>query len=287
MPHGKKENFKDEINTLTDKSIDFFINLYPFEDVIEDKIKNICQMKKTTFFLILLFIPVLMLTFSGCRKHDDCIIGNGILETEERREDEFNAVSVWGGYYQVFVHIGEPWNNIILEGESNILPMINTISSLKRLEILTLEDVCIQPTLPVKLDVYTPQLTSIGLSGKSLITTDSIISEHFRIYMRGGGLIKANITTDSLKVDAYWNGRIELEGKATKGYLNINDDVLIKSYPLIQDSCFVSLIGSGIIYVYVENYLNVKIIGDGTVYYTGNPPTVETEIIGSGRVVHE
>lgn len=242
---------------------------------------------KTTFLLILILISVLMLNFLSCRKQDDCIIGNGISEIEETRVQEFKTVSVWNNYFQVRIHIGEPWKNIILEGESNILPLLNLYSGLNRLEILTLEDVCIQPTLPIEFDVYTPQLKGIGLSGTSTINTDSIFNEYFRVFMMGGGLIKVNITTDSLNVEAYWNGQIELEGNTKKSYMNINDEVIIKSYPLKQDSCFVSLQGSGEVYVNVDIFLNVKIIGSGIVYYIGNPSTVETEIIGSGKVVQE
>lgn len=230
-------------------------------------------------------ILLIFLTLLSCRKDDDCIEGNGISDTQELREYGFDGITVIGDYFLVFMDIGEPSKNIIIEGESNILPMMFPNISSNDLNIQTFEDVCIQPSIPVKIDIYNPQLSNIGMYGNSYVYTDSIVSEYFRIFLMGSGKIEANITTDSLDIDAY-NGQIVLEGSAIKGYINIRD-ALIKSYSLKHDSCYIILTGSGLVYVNVEKYLNVEINGEGIVYYIGEPDTIISMINGSGKIIKE
>ncbi|RLD61208.1 MAG: hypothetical protein DRJ05_03115 [Bacteroidetes bacterium] len=243
-------------------------------------------MKTISIKLIILLTPILFFGLTSCLKDDGCVIGNGVKVTEERKEDDFNAVSVIGDYFQVSVHIGDSATNMILEGESNILDQLHRQYS-DELDIQTYEDVCIEPTLPIKVDVFAPQINKIALTGQSSITTDTIVNDHFRVYMFGGGVAKAIIITDSLNLFAHSRGLIELEGVANRSYMTIYDDVTVKSYPLKQDTCFVSIFGPGKVYVHVENYLNVTIGGDGIVYYKGNPATIETDITGNGKVIQE
>lgn len=243
-------------------------------------------MKISSFNRIFLLCTILIFALSSCNKDSECVKGNGNKVTEERKEDDFNAVSVIGNYFQVQVHIGDPLNNMILEGESNILDQLHRQYS-DKLDIQTYEEMCIEPTMPIKVDVFAPQINSIALTGQSSITTDTIVNEHFGVYLHGSGVAKAIIITDSLKVNASSHGLIELEGIAKRSNMTIYNDVTIKSYLLKQDSCFVSILGSGKVYVHVENYLNVTIDGDGIVYYKGNPETVETDITGNGKVIQE
>lgn len=239
------------------------------------------SMIKSTFLSILIILILI-----GCEKSSNCIEGNSISETQELREYGFEYIRVIGDYFSVFIHIGEPAKNIILEGESNILPVLFTDVSLNDLYIQELEDICIEPNTAIKVNIYNPQLTGIGSYGKSNIETDSIFSEYFRIFSMGNGLISVNITTDSLTIGTYHNARIDVEGRAKKAYVTCRDNSQINTYLLKQDSCFVSLIGSGEVYVNAERYLEVKIEGDGTVYYIGEP-TVISEINGSGKIVHQ
>lgn len=243
-------------------------------------------MKLKINYLILLFFSGLLMITSSCSKNNDCIIGNGIIDTEAIHEQEYKHLSIIGDF-QVFVHMHDSiFDNLFIEAESNILPLLHHHQSTDRLYIQTLEDVCIQPTLPVKWDVYSPDLLSIGVFGDSYVVTDSIINEYFSIYSRGGSHIKANITSDHLTINAHGNSRIEINGTSIKSKLNIHDYVLVESYPLVQDTCYVYIIGSGVAYVNVENYLDVKIEGDGIVYYTGTP-TVNSDITGSGKIIQE
>lgn len=228
-----------------------------------------------------------MLTLVSCQKDDGCIVGNSTIEIDEIHANDFNSINVIGDYFQVQTYSGDPYNNVTIEGESNILEALYTDVSLERLYIQTLEDICIEPGSPIKLDVYSPNITNISLTGNSYIAADSIFSEYFRIYMRGGGNIEATISTDSLVVDASLYGQIEMNGNAKTGYFNIHDDIMLNSVKLKQDSCFLTVIGSSSITVNVEKYLNVKIDGSASVYYTGEPDTIISQITGSGELIQQ
>jgi hypothetical protein len=174
-----------------------------------------------------------------------------------------------------------------MEGESNILEVMFTHVMSGILFLQTSEDVYIKPSRPVIIDTYTPDLTGISQYGDSYISTDSIFCEHFRIFSRGSGRIELLISTDSLKVDAFSNGMHSLYGNATKGYFNIHDGVMIHSAGLKQDSCYLTVSGSVMITIDVKKYLNAKIDGSATVYYTGEPDTIISQITGSGKLIQQ
>ena len=231
-------------------------------------------------------ILVLMI-FVGCDKATDYIYGNGTSDTLKINEQEFKAVTVIGDYFHVLVKIDDPLYNVLMEGESNILEVMYTQVMSEKLYLQTLEDVIIKPSRPVKIDTYTPILIGITHYGDSKILTDSVNCPHFSIFSRGSGHLEATIFTDSLAVDAFIGGNILLYGQTSKGYFNIHEGVMIHSAGLKQDSCFLNVSGTAMITIYVEKYLNAKIGGNATVYFTGNPDTIISQITGSGKLIQQ
>ncbi len=67
------------------------------------------------------------------------------------------------------------------------------------------------------------------------------------------------------------SGEIELWGIAQVGDLNISGSGKIKALHLEQDECSASITGSGDMYVFVYDYLDVNITGSGNIFYRGNP----------------
>ena len=77
------------------------------------------------------------------------------------------------------------------------------------------------------------------------------------------------------------SGNIELEGYADNTKLSIEGSGNIKSFRLYQNDCNAYISGSGSIYVFVYDYLDVNIPGSGIVFYRGRPAIT---LYGSTRI---
>ena len=100
----------------------------------------------------------------------------------------------------------------------------------------------------------------------------------------GSGKIYA-IVLDGLKVDANLTGSgiISLSGDAKTADLSLSSSGKIDALGMVVSDANAMISGSGKIFVYAKDYLNVTITGSGDVYYRGNP-LITTRITGSGSV---
>ena len=59
----------------------------------------------------------------------------------------------------------------------------------------------------------------------------------------------------------------------------------IKAYDLSTDTLNASIAGSGSIKITVSTKIKAKVVGSGSIYYKGNPSSVDSKSVGSGEVV--
>lgn len=79
------------------------------------------------------------------------------------------------------------------------------------------------------------------------------------------------------------SGQIFLEGEAETADLNLSSSGKTDAMELLVAEAETLISGSGKIFVYATDYLDVTITGSGSVYYRGNP-LITTRISGSGSV---
>jgi len=92
--------------------------------------------------------------------------------------------------------------------------------------------------------------------------------------------------TSFLEVNLAGSGDIFLRGFADHTDLTISGSGTIHAYDLEQNNCLVNISGSGNMYVFVNELLDVHITGSGDVNYRGTPD-VRTRITGSGSVIND
>jgi hypothetical protein len=119
----------------------------------------------------------------------------------------------------------------------------------------------------------------LGSSDSGFVETGKLDIDH-----TGSGKMEIDVDADEIEVDLTGSGEIELYGSADATNFSISGSGEIKADHLTQLECYASISGSGRIYVYVEEYLEVKISGSGDIYYKGYPAIKDPIISGSGSL---
>jgi hypothetical protein len=255
---------------------------------------------KTKNVIPLLLLLITVMLFTGCYKFWRNVEGNYNVVTETRYYSDFKRVFNEGNF-DVYI-IQDSSNEVIIEAESNLIPLIRTRIEGSALVIDTKEN--LRNNYPMKIFVHTNTIEEIKLSGSGRIYAEDLASGDIEIdisgsgdifysgtadevmsNISGSGSIDMGVECDELDAKISGSGDMEIWGKANRGDLKISGSGSIRSYDLVLQDCYATISGSGSMYLNVADYLNVNISGSGNVYYMGNP-IVETKISGSGSVIH-
>jgi Putative auto-transporter adhesin, head GIN domain len=205
------------------------------------------------------------ISMTACEK--DRITGSGSVKTEERTLTGFTKVST-SGSTNVFITKGAAFN-ITVKAYENLIPYLETEVVNGTLEIHYKENTNVKN---VNSEVYVtlPVLTATYISGSANIETDGIFNgSTLEASISGSGNITFDAGTyDELNYSSSGSGNLKAFGVTTK-----HSDI--------------SISGSGNAETMATESLNVRISGSGTVYYKGDPETVDTEISGSGKVIKQ
>jgi hypothetical protein len=226
--------------------------------------------------------------------------GNYDVTTETRQVGSFHKVFD-EGEFDVYI-IQDGLDEVVIEAESNLIPLIRTRIEGYALVIDTKDN--LQSHYPMKVYVHTAEIDEIRLSGSGLMHAEDIVTGDLEISLSGSGdiffdgtaqVVKCSIsgsgsmdlglTCDALNADISGSGEMEVVGEANDGDFDISGSGSIRAYDFILQQCYATISGSGSMYLYVEDYLNVNISGSGNVSYLGSPQ-IETRITGSGSVIH-
>ena len=235
-----------------------------------------------TIKIPLLLATIFLLTGTTSCFDEMFVSGNGDLQTETRVAANFNEVSS-SGDFQVTISPADTYS-VEVSAESNLLPYIETDVVGNKLRIRTRGLHTLRNHFPIQITIGTPVLEGLNLSGSGKIETGAFVNSSFSANVSGSGNIDTQISTDHVKAVVSGSGTIFLQGDATSSSYVISGSGKIKSYDLQQNSCAVTISGSGDAFVNVTETLSANISGSGMVYYVGNP-AIHTSISGSGSVV--
>ncbi|PKP53693.1 MAG: hypothetical protein CVT92_02930 [Bacteroidetes bacterium HGW-Bacteroidetes-1] len=233
---------------------------------------------------LMLFIPVTLINFSGCRKDGICIRGNGQPIIETRSTQAFHEV-INNGSFEVHI-LPADYYEVQVDAESNLMAYIRTSVSGGRLFIETVGNRCINNTMTIIITVYTPFVDGIELNGSGFVSVYDLYLDDLNIRLTGSGQIIADADALSIKANISGSGSIDLSGIAETTDFSISGSGAINSFSLSQQQCFATISGSGNMYIRVSQLLDAYITGSGNIYYRGNPDVVQ-RITGSGRVIRQ
>ena len=190
------------------------------------------------------------------------IKGNGVIKTEDRSISDFSKVVV-SGAYKIKWSSGKPRFNV--STDENLLPLIKTIVSGKTLQIDSVEDLA--PTKSTAIILCSASLAAMQLSG-------------------GHSFKASQLSGHDLKIESSGAWDISIDGSITKLEANLAGASELDAKSLQTQTARLSLLGASDARVTVSDTLKVSVIGAGSVAYSGNPKSVETNIIGAGSIRH-
>jgi Putative auto-transporter adhesin, head GIN domain len=250
-------------------------------------------------FGIALVASAIML--SSC--NPDCYDGNGRVTTQTRNVSAFTGV-VSNGDFDVNIYPGEEYG-VIVEADENLMGLIITRVSGGELIIETRHGDCLRSSENIRITVSLPDLNHIDLNGSGNVWCDTLSTQDLEVDLDGSGTIRCNsLIVPNMDFDMSGSGKIEADGTFTKvrtvidgsgevmlsGASQIADfyisgSGIITAGELFTGTCHADITGSGTIYAWVKDLLEVNISGSGIVYYYGDSPVVNTHITGSGQVI--
>lgn len=157
----------------------------------------------------------------------------------------------------------------------------------------------------ISIDSVFAASVSLGNSGSGKLYLTASYPDDIQVSQTGSGLLDAGFiftplevsinhsasgkvygtVLDGLEVDAKLSGSglIGLGGNAESADLSLSASGKIDAIDMLVSDAVTSLSGSGKIFVYASDFLDVTITGSGDVYYRGNPQ-LNTRISGSGSL---
>jgi hypothetical protein len=209
-------------------------------------------------------LVLVALLVSACGAVSDRVVaGSGDVATETRALEGVTGVileTVGNGHIVV-----GPEEGIVIEAESNLLPLITTRVEEGILRIGVENRTEIRPT---KLIRYT-------------ITVDRVDS----VVLAGAGMLEVTDTTnDELDVELPGSGTIAVSGQVQRLQLEISGAGNVDTAALAADDVTVELTGSGNAVVWARATLSATVSGVGIVSYWGEPVLSE-DVSGVGQVV--
>ncbi|MBR9997718.1 MAG: DUF2807 domain-containing protein [Cyclobacteriaceae bacterium] len=137
----------------------------------------------------------------------------------------------------------------------------------------------------VSIYVTTPEISEISLGGSGkVISENTLEADHLDLSVSGSGRMELKINADELKTSISGSGNMALSGNATDVRLTISGSGSLDAEDMRADAYDVQISGSGKSRINVGQTLDARISGSGSVYYTGDPDKVISNVSGSGRV---
>lgn len=229
-------------------------------------------------FACVLFAAVL---FNSCNVV--CTEGTGPVQTEKREPGPFKEIALELSA-DVTVLKGES-TALIITSQSNLINKI--VTKTRGDKIIISDEGCITSKERIKITAYLPELKGLEINGSgNIMVPDTFMVKDLNLEINGSGDINGKFIAAQIESDIRGSGNLILNGSANKHSMEILGSGDIKASDLPCNTSEVNVSGSGDVFVYAIQNLDVKINGSGTVHYKGKP-SVNSSVNGSGKVVDE
>ena len=231
-------------------------------------------------------ITALLCICISCQSFSDSgevIKGNGKIETKSFPQNNFNALSISGGW-TADIRYSETFS-MQIETDENIFSDLDISVAGTTLNIGFKSGYSISPT-QCKVSITMPALIKLQTAGSltAIISSFNMAKDSMSIDIASSGNITArDITVNTLKVDVSGSADFSATGKAENMIADVSGSGDIKTTDFETEKADISISGSGSAKVWVTRHLKADIGGSGSVRYKGNP-VIETKSSGSGRI---
>ena len=245
-------------------------------------------MKKTIQQLLLL--GGIILLFTKCEKEffgNNCNLAEGPIVSQEIDLSTIHSLDI---EIPVELIIQESAvQSITIESSQSVIDAILAESFVKNEEWNVQLDKCkfnSDSAFPVKITAALNSLQEIKLKGIGEARTEGGFKniDHLKLEIEGSADFDFELDSiQSLETKLDGLGEFKLSGYAENYLINMNGSGEIKAFDLITNNCQISINGLGKCEVHVQESLEVKMDGSGSVCYKGQP-VVNIDNSGNGKV---
>jgi len=232
-------------------------------------------MKNRIFSLCIVLISVSMLY--------SCVNGKGELITETVGVNNFTKIDHGTKGRMTLVEDNNQF--LVFTGHQNLFDILNIEVSSGVLKIRTKAGKSIGKYEEMHFEVHTPFVEEIKVSGPgSVLSEGNITGDRFTGVVSSNGKLEVNqLDTDFTEAVISGSGSLTLRGKTNKAELGVGSAGQLYAFEFIAKENLVELRGNGIIETTTTDKLDVRLIGNGGIYYKGNP--VINTLVNSGQGV--
>lgn len=191
------------------------------------------------------------------------VTGSGVVATEEREVEDFDAVVVKGIGELRIEFTGE--ESLSIEAEDNILPLLTSEVSGNELVLGPRSGVGITAHEPIIYRLTVAELSAISVSGSVNVDARGILGDRLTVSSSGSSDMRITGSVDRLSLDKSGSGTFS--GRR-----------------LESAHASVEVSGSGDVVLNVADTLDVTASGSSDVRYVGNPRVSQVDVSGSGSV---
>ena len=236
-------------------------------------------MKK--FGIGMVFLIGIFTVCTSCLVYINTVIGNGVMKTSERTVSSFEKIHITGSAEVRFYKAEEI--KVVVTVDSNLDEYVDIVTKNHVLEIGSKKGS--YSFTKYLVEVYSPVLTGVSVSGSGSFTGyDILTASTFEAAISGSGNFSGTIENEVFTAKISGSGRITVLGNAGESNINISGSGRFIGNDFCVKKAAVNVSGSGNARVYVTDRLDATISGSGRIEYSGNPPTVNSKITGSGRI---
>lgn len=136
-----------------------------------------------------------------------------------------------------------------------------------------------------RVTVTAPSITMIDLAGTGKLSTEGPFKVNdIELKVSGIGKIEMALEADKINATISGSGKLNLSGTANGLQIDITGAGRIDAESLKVKKCTANISGSGKCLLDVTEELNVNISGSGSVYYVKQPPVLNRNVTGMGKI---
>ncbi len=191
------------------------------------------------------------------------VVGSGVIKTQARKLDDFDVIESKGSM-DLDVKLGSEYS-VVVEADDNLFDVIRTEVHGRSLVVdskgswTSKHDTVVHVTLP--------KLMALGLQGSGDVRIHDYSGDHLGVKIQGSGDIVANGHTAKLHVVIQGSGDADFS-------------------KLPADEVKVRVDGSGDAEVNAAKSIEATIHGSGDVTWSGSAKDVDSQVYGSGELIH-
>ena len=241
-------------------------------------------MQRIQIFFLLLATSILLSVMTSCDQAGLCKSANGPTETLDLDLATVDGLHLKGNG-TVHLSYGTT-QSVSVQAPQPVLDALD-IQASSGLLVLDI-DGCFRNsfTLDYYVTIVEP-LTEISVSGSGEVIGDTQMpaADALTLDISGSGEITLDTEATDISSRISGSGDLKLSGTAQSHSLNISGSGESQAFQLICVDHTIKVSGSGEAELFCDNgQLTVDISGAGSVYYKGDPASVDTRITGSGSL---